>query len=171
MTAKDALHLLEELFVAFDDICRRHGVEKIKTIGDAYMAVAGAPFACPDHAERMARVALEMQHILTQRDGSENLQMRIGIHSGAVAAGVLGKDRFVYDLWGDTVNVASRLESHGAAGRIQISQETRDLLGDRFETEARGRIELKGRGLTATWWLIAEWQDGDAHGGGGAQQV
>jgi class 3 adenylate cyclase len=153
---RELVDLLGRVFVAYDEIVRRHGIEKIKTIGDAYMAVAGAPMPCEDHALRAARAALEMRDVLTRLDVGHRLQMRIGLHSGPAVAGVIGHEKFLYDLWGDTVNVASRLESHGEPGRIQLSEETAALLGDRFRLEPRGIVELKGRGPTRTLWLVEE---------------
>ena len=152
----EVVRVLEQIFVAFDGIATRFGVEKIKTIGDAYMAVAGVPSVCDDHAVRAARMALAMVEALARIDTGYSLAIRVGIHSGPAVAGVIGKDKFIYDLWGDTVNIASRVESHGAAGRVQITEETAALLGDRFVVEARGVIELKGRGATTLFWLVAE---------------
>ncbi len=152
----EVVRVLEQVFVAFDGIAARFGVEKIKTIGDAYMAVAGVPSACEDHADRAARMALAMVEALQRVDVGPRLAIRVGLHSGPAVAGVIGTDKFLYDLWGDTVNVASRLESHGAAGRVQITAETAALLGDRFVLEERGVVELKGRGATKTFWLVAE---------------
>ncbi|MEB3186838.1 MAG: adenylate/guanylate cyclase domain-containing protein [bacterium] len=151
------VRMLDALFADFDALVKRHGLEKIKTIGDAYMAVAGVPYGDPDHAVNVARVALEMLEVSRHHGlGGQPLELRIGIHSGPAVAGVIGRDKFLYDLWGDTVNVASRIESHGLPGRIQISEETRGLLGQRFVVEPRGIVNLKGRGSTQTYWLIAE---------------
>jgi len=117
----EVVRVLEQVFVAFDGIAARFGVEKIKTIGDAYMAVAGVLSACEDHADRAARMARAMVEALERLDVGTRLAIRVGLHSGPAVAGVIGTDKFLYDLWADTVNVASRLESHGAAGRVQIT--------------------------------------------------
>jgi class 3 adenylate cyclase len=153
---REVVRVLERVFVAFDGIMRRHGIEKIKTIGDAYMAVAGVPFPCADHAVRAARAALDMQRALARIDVGHELEMRIGLHAGPAVAGVIGKDKFLYDLWGDTVNIASRLESQGLPGRVQVSEDVVELLVRRFRFEPRGVIDLKGRGPTMTYWLLDE---------------
>jgi adenylate cyclase len=146
---------LNEIFTDFDTITDRRGLEKIKTIGDAYMAAAGLPVLAADHAARAAHMALDMMDALAsfnERNGYR-LQMRIGINSGAVVAGVIGKRKFIYDLWGDTVNTASRMESHGVAGRVQVTEATRRRLGAPFLFEERGIIEAKGMGALHTWFL------------------
>jgi len=155
LPATDVVGLLDELFTDFDELVDRHGVEKIKTVGDAYMAAAGVPTARVDHAHVLATVALEMCALAANHvrpDGSP-VRLRIGIASGPVVAGVIGRRKFIYDLWGDTVNVASRMESHGAAGRIQVAEPTYELLRDAFVLEPRGAIEVKGRGMIRTWYL------------------
>jgi class 3 adenylate cyclase len=145
------LRRLSALFLAFDDIADRHGVEKIKTIGDAYMAAAGVPHPRPDHAQ--AAVAFARDLIATTRDGvGHGLQMRIGIHSGPVIAGLIGRKRFVYDIWGEAVNMASRLESSGRPGRIHVSEATLALLGE-VPLESAGEIDLKGVGRVITYFL------------------
>jgi class 3 adenylate cyclase len=147
--------LLNEIFSEFDSIADKCGLEKIKTIGDSYMAAAGIPVPVADHAARAAHMALDMMSALdafNERNGYM-LQMRIGISSGAVVAGVIGKRKFIYDLWGDTVNTASRMESHGVPGRIQITDDMRRQIGASFELEERGIIEVKGRGEMLTWFL------------------
>lgn len=154
--AADLVEMLNEIFSEFDALAQVHGVEKIKTIGDAYLAVAGIPVPRDDHAEAMAEMALDMLHV-QQRFAERRrlpLEMRIGMNSGPVVAGVIGKHKFTYDLWGDAVNVASRMESHGVAGRIQVSEATCRKLADRYVTEARGVVDLKGKGPTKTWWLL-----------------
>jgi class 3 adenylate cyclase len=123
------------------------------------MAVAGVPFPCEDHAVRAARAALEMQSAVEGIDVGHKLELRIGLHSGPAVAGVIGKDKFLYDLWGDTVNIASRLESQGLPGRVQVSEDVVELLYKRFRFEARGVVELKGRGPIMTYWLVEELQE------------
>ncbi len=155
MDASEIVGLLNAIFTRFDDAVERAGVEKIKTIGDAYMAVGGLPAPVPDHARRIARLALEMQEAIAElaRDRGIDLNIRIGIATGPAAAGVIGQAKFAYDVWGDTVNLASRLESHGEAGRIQISEETQRALGDEFALEKPPKIDIKGLGRTQTWFL------------------
>ncbi len=147
--------LLNEIFTEFDNVTDLRGLEKIKTIGDAYMAVAGIPVPAADHVARTAHMALDMVDALDafNRHNGYALQMRIGINSGAVVAGVIGKRKFIYDLWGDTVNTAARMESHGLAGRIQVSDAARQRLGEPFVFEERGFIDIKGKGEMRTWFL------------------
>lgn len=156
LPAAELVEILNEVFSEFDTLALAHGVEKIKTIGDAYLAVAGIPVPREDHAAAIAELAIDMlrvQQRLAERRKLP-LEMRIGINSGPVVAGVIGKHKFTYDLWGDAVNIASRMESHGVAGRIQISESTHRRLGDRYATEERGVIDVKGKGPTRTWWLL-----------------
>jgi adenylate cyclase len=155
----DASHLvglLDEIFSAFDNLANAYGVEKIKTIGDAYMAVAGLPEPRDDHAEAVAGMALGMLEAFrgVMRGRGLSLEVRIGIHSGPVVAGVIGKHKFTYDLWGDTVNTASRMESHGEPSRVHVSQATHDLLGDQFRFEDRGEVAVKGKGAQRTFFLL-----------------
>ena len=146
---------LSEIFSCLDELVRRHGVEKIKTIGDAYMAAAGLPLPQADHAERAVACAAEMLGAIDTlaEELKLPLAMRIGINSGPVAAGIIGQHRFLYDVWGDTVNLASRLEASGAPGRIHIGPATRAALSPGWRTVPRGAIELKGKGLVETFWL------------------
>jgi adenylate cyclase len=146
---------LNDLFTAFDQLVERYGLEKIKTTGDAYMVVSGVPAPRADHAEALARLALDMRAAVVRiaESSGRALSIRIGISSGPVVAGVVGTKKFFYDVWGDTVNVASRMESTGEPGKIQVSEATYVLLKDAFELEARGEIEVKGKGRMRTWFL------------------
>jgi adenylate cyclase len=154
---------LDQLFSRFDDLAERHGIEKIKTIGDCYMVAAGVPTPRPDHARALALMALDMLEAMRAHDGIGHLghELRIGINSGPVVAGVIGRKRFLYDLWGDAVNTASRMESHGTAGRIQITRATYELLADEFDCEPRGPIAVKGKGEIEAWYLLRPRGDGD----------
>ncbi len=159
----DLVRLLNEIFSAFDDLAARHGLEKIKTIGDAYMVVGGLPKPRADHATAVAAMALDMQDVMaTLEKRHPGLAIRIGIHTGPVVAGVLGTKKFSYDLWGDTVNIASRLESHGERGRIQVSAALADEVRGVFELEERGPVTLKGRGSMTTFWLVGRRAEGGA---------
>jgi adenylate cyclase len=157
LDAREVVGLLDRLFTSFDELVDRYDVEKIKTIGDCYMAAAGVPTPRPDHAHALAGLALEMRecakHCLPDRDGHD-LRLRIGISSGPVVAGVIGRRRFLYDLWGDTVNMASRMESHGTPDEIQITRSTFKLLRDDFVIEPIGLVEVKGKGAVETWRLV-----------------
>jgi adenylate cyclase len=155
LSADRTIDFLSRIFSAFDRLAAEAGVEKIKTIGDAYMAAAGVPEAQPDHVERIVALAPRMlQAVVGVAAATElELQARIGIHTGPIMAGVIGTHKFVYDVWGDTVNTASRMESHSLPGRIQISAATRAMLGERFKFERRGAIEVKGKGLMETFFL------------------
>ena len=156
-TSPEALvTMLNELFSLFDGLAEQHGLEKIKTIGDAYMVASGLPEPRTDHAPAMAEMALDMQARigeLSQLLGVD-LALRIGIDSGPVTAGVIGRHKFTYDLWGDTVNTASRMESHGVAGRIQVSEATFRKLRGTYEFEARGEIDIKGKGRLLAYLLV-----------------
>nr|WP_255600010.1 adenylate/guanylate cyclase domain-containing protein [Afifella sp. IM 167] len=155
MTPAHLVNRLDRIFSDFDLLATQLGVEKIKTIGDAYMAAAGLPEPRHDHAEAMAEFALGILEALQRLnvDGGPELKIRIGIHSGPVVAGVIGRRKFIYDVWGDTVNVASRLEANGLPDRIQVSPQVRDALAHRFSFEERGFITLKGKGRTAAFLL------------------
>ena len=155
LTPRELVSLLSRVFYVFDDLSERHGVEKIKTIGDAYLAVGGLPDPTDDHADRVIALAREMQRVAaswTWPDGSP-LAIRIGVDTGPAAAGVVGRRRFSYDVWGDTVNTASRMESHGVAGRIHLTAATRAALREPEITELRGVLEVKGKGEMETWFV------------------
>jgi adenylate cyclase len=153
--------LLDHLFSHFDVLGERYGVEKIKTIGDCYMVAAGVPSPRSDHARVLALMALDMQAAMCSVDevGHLGLELRVGINSGPVVAGVIGRKRFLYDLWGDAVNTASRMESHGTSGRIQITRATKELLADEFVCEPRGTIPVKGKGEIEAWYLVGRRED------------
>ncbi len=153
--AGEIVALLNDIFSRFDRLAEKHGLEKIKTIGDAYMLVGGLPTPRPDHAEAVAEMALDMRTVLfghTRQTGGL-LSIRVGIHTGPVIAGVIGTKRFIYDLWGDTVNIASRMESLGAADGIQVSEATYQVLCDKYVFEPRGKVNVKGKGEMVTYLL------------------
>ncbi len=152
---EELVEYLDAIFGEFDHVASRLGLEKIKTIGDAYMVAGGLPLPSENAAEAVAQLALEMNEIVKRRSEQtgEDLALRIGINSGPVVAGVIGRQKFLYDLWGDAVNVASRMESRGEPGRIQVTEATMLRLQDVFTFEARGEIEVKGKGLMPTWFL------------------
>jgi adenylate cyclase len=157
LDARAVVQLLDRLFTSFDELVDRHDVEKIKTIGDCYMVAAGVPTQRRDHAQALAGLALEMRECAKTclPEGNEHdLRLRIGISSGPVVAGVIGRRRFLYDLWGDTVNMASRMESHGSPDVIQITRPTWELLRDEFVTEPLGLVDVKGKGTVETWRLV-----------------
>lgn len=149
------VEVLNDLFTRFDHIAEHRGLEKIKTIGDCYMAAAGLPTVVADHADRAAHMALDMLDAIQDFNSTRHypLNIRIGISTGAAVAGVIGKSKFLYDLWGDVVNTASRMESHGMTGRIQMTDATHQALTHPFAFEYRGVIEVKGKGEMATWLL------------------
>jgi class 3 adenylate cyclase len=153
---QQVVQVLDELFTAFDQLTRRHGLEKIKTIGDAYMVAGGLPEPRPDHAQAMADLALAMREEVAGRTDPSGrpLQVRIGIDTGPVVAGVIGTDKFSYDLWGDTVNTASRMESTGVAGRIQVTDRAYRRLRDGYRFRRRGVVAVKGKGEMVTWFLV-----------------
>jgi class 3 adenylate cyclase len=156
VTPDELVKLLNEIFSLFDDLAERHRLEKIKTIGDAYMIVAGLPEPRPDHAEALAIMALDMQDVLAQFNAAHGtaLAIRVGINTGPVVAGVIGHKKFIYDLWGDAVNIASRMESSGLAGRVQITEATRRRIDGKLAVEERGTIAVKGKGEMRTWLLV-----------------
>lgn len=154
-TPSEIVIILNRIFSEFDRLTERYGLEKIKTIGDAYMVVSGLPSTRPDHLETIAEMALEMQHTIATlgKENGFNLQLRVGINSGPVVAGIIGIKKFSYDLWGDTVNVASRMEALGLPGKIQVSETVYQALKDRFTFENRGLIPVKGKGAMMAYLL------------------
>ena len=149
------VQMLDKIFKKFDVIADKHNLEKIKTIGDSYMAVAGVPIEDSNHATNMANFALEVKDNMTDYRTEDNtlIQVRIGIACGDVVAGVIGTNKFIYDLWGDTVNIASRMESTGTPGKIQVTEEFKDTLADKYQFEERGEIKVKGKGMMKTYYL------------------
>jgi guanylate cyclase len=158
LDAKQLVALLNGIFSRFDLLAERHGVEKIRTIGDNYMCVAGVPRRRADHAQVMARMALGICAYLDElrAAGEDRIDFRIGMNSGPCVGGVIGLRKFVFDIWGDSVNTASRMESHGEPGRIHLSDATYELIRDEFDCEPRGTIEVKGKGPMRTWFLLGE---------------
>jgi adenylate cyclase len=157
MTPVELVNLLNEVFSHFDTLVESYGLEKIKTIGDCYMVASGVPRPRVDHAQALVRMALDMQKYVNEhRFGDRQLRFRMGINSGAVVAGVIGRKKFIYDLWGDAVNTASRMESHGDSGSIQITRATYELIQDDFACEAKGTIQVKGKGEMETWHVVRE---------------
>jgi class 3 adenylate cyclase/CheY-like chemotaxis protein len=156
--ATEVVSLLNDIFSLFDSLAEKHGLEKIKTIGDAYLVVGGLPTPRPDHAEAIADMALDMQKAVggKTRDTGGLLQVRIGIHTGPVVAGVIGTRKFIYDLWGDTVNIASRMESFGVPGAIQVTAASYERLQQAFRLEERGSVEIKGKGEMTTYLLLGK---------------
>lgn len=155
MPAHAVVDTLNDLFTRFDVAARELGIEKIKTIGDAYMAVCGLPDRCSDHTEKMMRMAVRLMQIAREfsAERGTELRLRIGINTGPVVAGIIGQQKFIYDLWGDTVNLASRMESHGVPGAIQVTRPVFEKLSGAYSFEARGPIEVKGKGAIETWIL------------------
>ncbi len=154
------LDLLNRIFSRFDRLTAEYGLEKVKTIGDAYMVAGGLTLPCPDHASRVVAMALRMPAAVAEaslafgQDLRTDLRIRIGIHTGAVAAGIIGSDKFIYDVWGDTVNVASRMEALGEAGRVHLTGETLAALGGSFAVEPRPPLSVKGRGIMSTFFVV-----------------
>ena len=155
VSATELVNMLNGVFSGFDTLTDKHGLEKIKTIGDAYMVVSGLPDPREDHAEAMAEMALEMYEELDKlnKEHGTNLEIRVGINSGPVVAGIIGTRKFAYDLWGDTVNTAARMESHGVEGRIHLTQETYVFLKDKYDFDDRGFMDIKGKGDMHTYLL------------------
>jgi class 3 adenylate cyclase len=160
VSPRDLLLTLNQLFSVFDRLAAKHGLEKIKTMGDSYIAVAGAPVARSDHADAALRMGMEMHREVARVVGLKrrNIRLRVGLASGAITAGVLGQHRYAYDMWGDTVNVASRMESFGEPGLVQVAASTRELIGDPLPWTAR-RVMVKGKGEMSTF-LLDPWATG-----------
>ncbi len=155
MTPVELVELLNEVFSHFDTLVEQYGLEKIKTIGDCYMVASGVPRPRADHAHAIVRMALAMRDYINQHEfRGRRLAFRMGINSGPVVAGVIGRKKFIYDLWGDAVNTASRMESHGAGGLIQVTRETYELIQDDFVCEPRGVVNVKGKGEMEVWQVI-----------------
>jgi len=157
MPARRVVQELDEIFRGFDEIVARFGLEKIKTIGDAYMAAAGLPLAQADHAQRCVGAGLALCEFIEKRNRTAAMKwgLRVGVHSGAVVAGVVGRDKYAYDVWGDTVNIASRLESAGQTGRVNISAYTYELVREAFDCEYRGKVPAKGKGEIDMYFVVA----------------
>jgi class 3 adenylate cyclase len=166
LSPQELVRFLNSIFTEFDQVVRRYGIEKIKTIGDAYMAVAGVPVAQPDHVERVAEAALEMRRCVESVNGANGggnrtVGLRLGIATGPVVAGVVGESKFAYDLWGDAVTTASRMESHGQAGWIQVTEDVYRRLQDRYVFQPLGPVHIKGKGAMPTY-LLERRKEGDA---------
>ena len=147
--------MLNDIFSSFDQMAGHHGLEKIKTIGDSYMVVSGIPQQDGGHAQKLADFAIDLKAFMEEyrKTRAIDIGIRIGLHSGPAVAGVIGKNKFIYDIWGDTVNTAARMESHGRPGEIQVSNLTKELLGSGYDFEDAGESEIKGKGLMKTWLL------------------
>ncbi|MFN2162939.1 MAG: adenylate/guanylate cyclase domain-containing protein, partial [Candidatus Promineifilaceae bacterium] len=151
----EIVNLLNDIFSSFDDLAAKHGLEKIKTIGDAYMVAAGIPEPRPDHAEAITEFALDMLDVVENYAGfhGEPIRLRVGINTGPIVAGVIGRQKFIYDLWGDAVNVASRMESNGLANQIQVTEAVKEKLDYRYRFQERDPIYIKGKGMMVTYLL------------------
>jgi adenylate cyclase len=158
LTPSDVVGFLNQIFTSFDDLAEKYKLEKIKTVGDSYMVAGGFPEPQIDHVEAVADFALEIQEIVKTIgiEKNQTICMRTGIHTGPAVAGVIGNKKFIYDVWGDTVNIASRMESHGIEGEIQVSEETYEQLKDSYLLKERGSIEVKGKGEMTTYLLIGK---------------
>jgi adenylate cyclase/guanylate cyclase len=156
MSPEELVGFLNRIFSTFDRLAAHHGLEKIKTIGDAYMVAAGLPHPVDRPVHRVAKMAFNMLDALRDLSAElgEKVEIRIGLHAGPVVAGVIGHQKLFYDVWGDTVNTASRMESHGAPGRIQVTAAAREALKGDYTFEPRGTVEIKGIGELKTWWLL-----------------
>ena len=154
MTPDELVELLNEVFSVFDMLVEKYGLEKIKTIGDCYMVASGVPSPRPDHAKTLIEFALEVRDYVSRHEfHGHKLGFRMGVNSGPVVAGVIGTKKFIYDLWGDAVNTASRMESHGQEGIIQITRATYELVKDDFVCEHRGTVKVKGKGDMEVWYV------------------
>jgi guanylate cyclase len=153
----EMVELLNEAFSFFDSLLDKYDIEKIRTIGDSYMAVSGVPRRRRDHAQALVRMALEMRDYIANHTfrNNQRVNFRIGINSGSMIAGVIGRRKFVYDVWGDAVNIASRMESHGLGGAVQITQATYELIKDEFVCEPRGTVNVKGKGEMEVWLVLS----------------
>ena len=158
MTPEEMVNLLNEIFSHFDSLVDKFDLEKIRTVGDGYMVAAGVPSPRPDHCQTIARLALEMSAYMNNPPpfSGQPIAFRMGIDTGPMIGGVIGHTKFHYDVWGDTVNTASRMESHGVPQKIQVTQTVAEILKDEFVCETRGRIEIKGKGEMEVWFLIGE---------------
>lgn len=155
MTPNESVELLNEVYSYIDGLVEKYGLEKIKTIGDCYMVAAGVPRRRPDHAPILTQLALDIRDYVSQHEfRGQRLVFRIGLNSGPVVAGVIGRKKFIYDLWGDAVNTASRMESHGVGGFVQITEATYELIKNDFICEARGRVDVKGKGEMNVWYVL-----------------
>jgi len=156
LSPSEIVNMLNEVFSTFDGLVDEFGLEKIKTVGDCYMVAAGVPDPRPDHATAICAFALRLQELMQEREfGGRRLQFRVGINSGPVIAGIVGQKRFLYDLWGDAVNLASRMESHGTPGAVQITKATFERVEPWFVCEPQGTAEIKGKGPMPVWHVVA----------------
>jgi guanylate cyclase len=163
MSPPELVRLLNAVFTIFDGFVEELGLEKIKTVGDAYMVAAGVPVARPDHAHAIAELALRIRdHTENNHFDGHDIRLRIGINSGPVVAGIVGTHKFAYDLWGDAVNTASRMESGGVPGSIQVTPATYELIRDKYVCEARGVVSVKGKGDMNTYILVSACADNEA---------